>query len=106
LRVCVADTVGYATPTGAAAVVRFVRGVVDECGGTGVEIDWHGHRDRDLAIINTLAALEAGATRVAVVRAVVGASDIEQATRALKQRLLRNQGVSPPGCTTSPSQRL
>ena len=27
-------------------------------------IDWHGHRDRDFAVINTLAALEAGATRL------------------------------------------
>jgi 2-isopropylmalate synthase len=62
-RVCIADTVGHATPAGAAAVVRFVVEVVDECGG-GVGIDWHGHRDRDFAVINTLAALEAGATRL------------------------------------------
>ncbi len=62
-RVCIADTVGHATPAGAAAVVRFVSGVIDECGG-GVGIDWHGHRDRDLAVVNTLAALEAGATRL------------------------------------------
>ena len=34
---------------GAAAVVRFVAQVVEECGG-GVGIDWHGHRDRDLAV--------------------------------------------------------
>ncbi len=62
-RVCIADTVGHATPAGAAAVVRFVGSVIDECGG-GIGIDWHGHRDRDLAIVNTLAALEAGATRL------------------------------------------
>jgi 2-isopropylmalate synthase len=62
-RVCVADTVGHATPAGAAAVVRFVGEIVDGCGG-GVGIDWHGHRDRDFAVINTLAALEAGATRL------------------------------------------
>jgi 2-isopropylmalate synthase len=62
-RVCIADTVGHATPAGAAAVVRFVASVIDECGG-GIGIDWHGHRDRDLAIVNTLAALEAGATRL------------------------------------------
>jgi isopropylmalate/homocitrate/citramalate synthase len=62
-RVCIADTVGHATPAGAAAVVRFVAQVVEECGG-GVGIDWHGHRDRDFAVINTLAALEAGATRL------------------------------------------
>jgi len=62
-RVCVADTVGHATPSGAAAVVRFVAEVIEACGG-GVGIDWHGHRDRDFAVINTLAALEAGATRL------------------------------------------
>lgn len=62
-RVCVADTVGHATPAGARAVVRFVQTIVDECGG-GVGIDWHGHRDRDLAIANSLAAMEAGATRL------------------------------------------
>jgi 2-isopropylmalate synthase len=62
-RVCIADTAGHATPDGAAAVVRFVASVVEECGG-GIGIDWHGHRDRDLAVINSLAALEAGATRL------------------------------------------
>jgi 2-isopropylmalate synthase len=62
-RVCVADTVGHATPAGAAAVVGHVREIVAECGG-GVGIDWHGHRDRDLAVVNTLAALDAGATRL------------------------------------------
>jgi 2-isopropylmalate synthase len=62
-RVCIADTVGHATPAGASAVVKFIAGVIDECGG-GVGIDWHGHRDRDFAIVNTLAALDAGATRL------------------------------------------
>ena len=27
-------------------------------------IDWHGYRDRDLAVVNTIAAIDAGATRV------------------------------------------
>jgi isopropylmalate/homocitrate/citramalate synthase len=62
-RVCISDTVGHATPHGAAAVVRFIASVVEECGG-GIGIDWHGHRDRDLAVINTIAALDAGATRL------------------------------------------
>ncbi|MGB2716012.1 MAG: LeuA family protein [Vicinamibacterales bacterium] len=62
-RVCIADTAGHATPHGAAAVVRFVASVVEECGG-GIGIDWHGHRDRDLAVINSIAALEAGASRL------------------------------------------
>ena len=62
-RLCIADTVGHATPDGARAVVAFTRRIVEEMGG-GVGIDWHGHRDRDMGTINSLAALEAGATRV------------------------------------------
>src|SRR5436190_2371905 len=62
-RVCIADTVGHSTPHGAAAVVRFIGRVVEECGG-GVGIDWHGHRDRDFAVVNSLAAMDAGATRL------------------------------------------
>lgn len=63
-RVCLADTVGYATPAGTRRLVRFVRGVLDEAGGREVGIDWHGHRDRGLGLANCLAAFEAGATRV------------------------------------------
>ncbi len=64
-RLCIADTVGHATPHGAAAVTKFVASVIEECGASGqVGIDWHGHRDRDLAVINSLAAMEAGATRL------------------------------------------
>jgi isopropylmalate/homocitrate/citramalate synthase len=63
-RLCIADTVGHATPAGAAAVTRFVQSIVDECGTPEVGIDWHGHRDRDLAVINSLAAMDAGATRL------------------------------------------
>jgi 2-isopropylmalate synthase len=63
-RVCVTDTVGHATPLGAARLVRFIRGVVDDAGGSGVGIDWHGHRDRGLGLANCLSAFAAGATRV------------------------------------------
>lgn len=63
-RVCVTDTVGHATPTGAARLIRFMREVVDEAGGTEVGIDWHGHRDRGMGLANCLAAYRAGATRV------------------------------------------
>jgi 2-isopropylmalate synthase len=59
----VADTVGHATPVGASAVVKFVASVIRDSGAE-VGIDWHGHRDRDLAVINSIAALEAGATRL------------------------------------------
>ncbi|OFW44890.1 MAG: 2-isopropylmalate synthase [Acidobacteria bacterium RIFCSPLOWO2_12_FULL_67_14b] len=62
-RICLADTVGHATPWGAAAVVRFAGQVIRDL-GADVGIDWHGHRDRDLAIINSISAIEAGASRV------------------------------------------
>jgi 2-isopropylmalate synthase len=62
-RLCVSDTVGHATPTGAAAVVKFIARVARDC-GSDAGIDWHGHRDRDLAVVNTIAAIDAGATRV------------------------------------------
>jgi len=62
-RVCVADTVGHATPNGAKAVVRFVKTVIDEL-GVDVGIDWHGHRDRGFGVASSIAALEAGATRL------------------------------------------
>lgn len=61
-RVCIADTAGHATPEGARAITRFTRRLLD---GMRVRagVDWHGHRDRDLGTINSLAALEAGADR-------------------------------------------
>lgn len=62
-RLCIADTVGHSTPTGARAVVRFVRGLVEEL-GVDVGIDWHGHRDRGFGVASSIAALEAGATRL------------------------------------------
>ena len=62
-RVCVCDTVGHATPDGVSELIRFVREVVEET-GEEVGIDWHGHRDRGLDLINTLTAVRAGADRV------------------------------------------
>src|SRR2546425_1438146 len=63
-RLCLCDTVGHATPTGAANLVRFAAEVVLESGAADVELDWHGHCDRGLAVVNTIAAIRAGATRV------------------------------------------
>jgi 2-isopropylmalate synthase len=62
-RICICDTCGHATPDGARALVRFVVELVREL-GADVGIDWHGHRDRGLGLINALAAIEAGATRI------------------------------------------
>jgi 2-isopropylmalate synthase len=64
-RLCLCDTVGAATPRGVTNLVRWVKELLGELGVNGeVGIDWHGHRDRGLDVANTLAAIEAGATRV------------------------------------------
>jgi 2-isopropylmalate synthase len=55
------DTVGHATPRGVGALVRFVREEVVKPTGERVRVDWHGHSDRGLAVVNSLAAYEAGA---------------------------------------------
>ena len=62
-RVCIADTVGHATPNGARAIVTFVKSLFAEL-GVDIGIDWHGHRDRGFGIACAIAALEAGATRL------------------------------------------
>ncbi|MDT7604590.1 MAG: hypothetical protein QOF61_2587 [Acidobacteriota bacterium] len=61
--VCVCDTVGHSTPDGARAVVRFVKKIIEEQ-GERVRLDWHGHQDRGLGVINSLAAIEGGADQV------------------------------------------
>jgi 2-isopropylmalate synthase len=62
-RICICDTCGHSTPTGTRAVVTFVKDLAKEL-GSDVGIDWHGHRDRGLGLINALAAIEAGASRI------------------------------------------
>src|SRR5215203_1282525 len=61
--VCVCDTVGHSTPDGARAVVRFVKSIIEEQGGN-IRLDWHGHQDRGLGVINSIAAIQAGADQV------------------------------------------
>ena len=61
--VCVCDTVGHSTPDGARAVVRFVKNIIEEQGGN-IRLDWHGHQDRGLGVINSIAAIQGGADQV------------------------------------------
>src|SRR4029450_13866903 len=61
--VCVCDTVGHSTPDGARAVVSFVRSIIEEQGGN-IRLDWHGHQDRGLGVINSIAAIQGGADQV------------------------------------------
>ena len=61
--VCVCDTVGHSTPDGARSVVRFVKDIIEEQGG-GIRLDWHGHQDRGLGVINSIAAIQGGADQL------------------------------------------
>lgn len=61
--ICVCDTVGHSTPDGARAVVKFVKSIIDEQGGN-IRLDWHGHQDRGLGVINSIAAIQAGANQI------------------------------------------
>ena len=63
-RICVADTVGHAVPQGVRRLMRFVQDEIIRPSGEDVKLDWHGHRDRGMGVINCLAAIEAGADRV------------------------------------------
>jgi len=62
-RLCLCDTCGAATPEAVWNLVSWVKEFLAET-GAGLGIDWHGHRDRGLDLANTLAAIEAGASRV------------------------------------------
>jgi 2-isopropylmalate synthase len=62
-RITVADTVGHSTPEGVKAVLRYVRRIADAT-GEEVLLDWHGHNDRGLGVVNTLTAALSGADQV------------------------------------------
>jgi 2-isopropylmalate synthase len=63
-RLCLCDTVGCADPHGTTALVEFARRTLADAGASRVELDWHGHNDRGLALANALAAVRAGIDRV------------------------------------------
>jgi 2-isopropylmalate synthase len=63
-RLCLCDTVGHVTPDGVRNLIRFTRNLLDGLGRPDVGIDWHGHNDRGLGVVNTIFALEFGADRL------------------------------------------
>ncbi len=62
-RLCLCDTVGHATPDGIRNLLRFTRNLLNGMGRSDVGIDWHGHNDRGLGVVNTIFAIEYGADR-------------------------------------------
>jgi len=63
-RLVVCDTVGHATPDGIRNLLKFTRNVLDGAGTPEVGIDWHGHNDRGLGVVNSIFAIEFGADRI------------------------------------------
>ncbi len=64
-RLVLCDTVGHVTPSGAKNLVEWTDGHLRGLGVRDrVKLDWHGHSDRGLGLINALAAAEAGCDRV------------------------------------------
>ncbi|PYX90707.1 MAG: 2-isopropylmalate synthase [Acidobacteria bacterium] len=59
--IVICDTCGHATPSGVAALIKFVIDEVVRPSGEKIRVDWHGHCDRGLAVANSFAALAAGA---------------------------------------------
>jgi 2-isopropylmalate synthase len=63
-RIAICDTTGHATPHGTKKIVEFTHEVINDLEKGKIGIDWHAHRDRGLALANTLSAIKAGATRI------------------------------------------
>lgn len=59
--ICVCDTCGHVTPHGVRQLVKFVFDEIVNPAGKGTLVNWHGHSDRGLGLMNALAAVEAGA---------------------------------------------
>jgi len=97
-RLCLCDTCGAATPEGVFNLVSWVNALLQENGCHHIGIDWHGHRDRGLDLSNSLAAIEAGASRVhgtaLGIGERVGNTPIEQLLVNLKLLGIRNDDLT------------
>lgn len=92
--IVICDTCGHVTPSGVAALIRFVIDEVVKPSGEKIRIDWHGHCDRGLAVANSLAALAAGAECVHACAIGIG----ERVGNTQMDQMLVNlklMGVSP-----------
>jgi 2-isopropylmalate synthase len=63
-RLIMCDTVGHATPDGIRNLLKFTRNLLEGLGRPDVGLDWHGHNDRGLGVVNSIFAIEYGADRI------------------------------------------
>lgn len=70
-RICIADTIGTARPSGTYRIVRFVKEVLADL-HTSVPVDWHGHDDLGNGVANAMVAIAAGADRIHTVTRGLG----------------------------------
>jgi len=85
-RLCLCDTVGHATPDGIHNLIDFTLAVIQGLGAHHVKVDWHGHNDRGLGVINSLYAIEFGVDRVHATALGVG----ERVGNAAMELILAN----------------
>jgi 2-isopropylmalate synthase len=101
-RICLCDTVGYASPQGVRNLVKFIKALLQESAREEVLIDWHGHNDRGLALANALVAIESGVNRVHATALGMGErtgnTSMEQLLMNLKLMGLKNLEVSKLKC--------
>lgn len=62
-RLVLCDTVGHATPHGVKALITFCRNLTQQY-DRPIFLDWHGHNDRGLAVVNAIFAAEYGCDRI------------------------------------------
>ncbi|MEL6340016.1 MAG: 2-isopropylmalate synthase [Myxococcota bacterium] len=62
-RLCLCDTAGYANPSGTRALIEWTQRWRSDRAAK-LELDWHGHNDRGLALANALVARDMSVERV------------------------------------------
>ena len=91
-RVTLCDTVGAAAPEDTRALCRWTIERFLALGRT-VELEWHGHNDRGLAVVNALTAIESGCRRIHATVLGVG----ERAGNASLDQLIVNRHLEGEG---------
>ncbi|MCK6458539.1 MAG: 2-isopropylmalate synthase [Planctomycetes bacterium] len=64
-RIVVCDTTGHIAPWGVSNLLGFIFKLLERKGARGkVQVDWHGHMDRGLGVMNNIEAIRCGVDRI------------------------------------------